>query len=66
MPLLADYIVAMKTAHGIDRCIRIEQDAGLYGYPPEIVSVGLAAIDEGKDAHEAIANYIGEPDGVLA
>lgn len=41
-------------------CIRIEERHGLYGYPPEIVSVGLNAVAEGKDAHEAIEAYMQE------
>ena len=59
MSLVKQYCQAMCSINGIDRCIRIEQDAGLFGYPPEIVVVGLEAMDEGKDAHEAIAAYIG-------
>jgi hypothetical protein len=47
---------------GQDRvCIAIEQEHGLFGYPPELVSVGLRAIDEGKDADEAIDAYINRP-----
>lgn len=38
--------------------VRIEQMHGLYGYPPEIVSVGLHAVAEGKDAHAAIDAYL--------
>lgn len=42
-------------------CIAIEQEHGLFGYPPELVSVGLRAIDEGKDADDAIDAYINRP-----
>lgn len=38
--------------------VRIEQKYDLYGYSPEIVTVGLRAIAEGKDGHAAIAAYI--------
>lgn len=31
------------------RCIQIEERNGLYGLPPEIVSIGLAAIERGED-----------------
>ena len=42
----------------IDRCIVIEQQAGLSGYPPELVVVGLAAIDDGLDAELAINEHV--------
>lgn len=45
----------------IDICARIEQRHDLYGYPPELVTVGLKAVAEGKDAHEAIDAYMKEP-----
>jgi hypothetical protein len=56
--LLARYHAAMRKLDGIDECLRIEQDYSLLGYPPEIVSVGLKAIDEGRDAHDAIDAYL--------
>jgi len=43
-----------------DACLRIEQAHGLYGYPPELVSAGLAAIDQGGDAHRAIDAILGD------
>ena len=58
MSLLQQYHKAMRSLDGMDRCIRIEQEAGLFGYPPELVSVGLKAIDEGKDADAEIAAYM--------
>lgn len=36
----------------------IEERHGLYGYPPELVSIGLAAIDRGESADDAIAAHI--------
>jgi len=36
------------------RCIRIEEQNGLYGYPPELVSTGLAEVDAGRDPMPAI------------
>lgn len=42
----------------IDTCIRIEQRHGLFGYPPEVVSVGLAAADKGEDVDAAVDAYL--------
>lgn len=57
-PLLKQYADAMRDGdHG--RCIQIEQTHGLYGYPPEIVSAGLAAIDRGEDPSDAIDKALG-------
>ena len=39
-------------------CLRIEQSFCLDGLPPELVSVGLRAIDEGKCADAAISEYV--------
>ena len=39
--------------------LRIEERCGLAGYPPEIVWVGLRALDAGEDAGEAIDAYTG-------
>jgi len=54
------YFKAMLTGSH-ETCARIEQKHDLYGYPPELVSVGLNAAAEGKDAHEAIDAYMREP-----
>ena len=51
------YIKAMIAGRDIE-CGRIEQEHGLYGYPPEIVSIGLNAVDEGRDPHAAIDAYV--------
>lgn len=61
MSLLTSYYAAMRRRDGLDECMRIEQDAGLFGYPPELVSVGLKAIDDGRDPDEAIAAYMEAP-----
>ncbi|MNL77577.1 hypothetical protein D3C87_2037940 [compost metagenome] len=37
---------------------RIEQEHGLYGYPPEIVSVGLHAAAEGRDVAAAVDAHL--------
>ena len=42
----------------IDACIRIEERHGLFGYPPEIVSIGLRAFDDGEDVYAAVDSYI--------
>ncbi len=45
-------------AGNADTCIAIEQERGLFGYPPELVSVGLHGLDKGMDPHDAINEYI--------
>lgn len=62
MNVLASYMNALIAGQTV-RCCNIEQKYGLFGYPPEIVSVGLKAVDEGLDPHEAIAAYMGEAHG---
>ena len=57
MGLLQDYSKAM-IAGDSDTCIRIEQKHEMFGLPPELVSIGLAAIDSGLDADAAIDEYI--------
>lgn len=57
MGLLQYYTKAM-IAGDADACIRIEQEHELFGFPPELVSVGLSAIDKGLDAEAAIDEYI--------
>ena len=52
----AAYAKAMIAGRN-DECYRIECEHGLDGYPPEIVSIGLKAASEGRDAHEAIEAY---------
>lgn len=64
------YFRAMRSGSH-DTCTRIEERHGLYGYPPELVSVGLQAVADGKDAHEAIDSYLQDgaqsaPSGVSA
>lgn len=53
------YHDAMKRGY-VDTCIRIEQSHDLFGYPPEIVSVGLAAFDAGKNPQDAVAEYLNQ------
>ncbi|OZI23719.1 hypothetical protein CAL26_09820 [Bordetella genomosp. 9] len=50
------YTRAMIAGH-IDTCAEIEKRHDLYGYPPELVTVGLEAIAKGKEPHEAINQY---------
>jgi hypothetical protein len=38
----------------------IEEEYGLLGYPPELISVGLNAACEGKDPEKAVETYIVE------
>lgn len=51
------YADAMRLGD-LGRCIAIEQEHELYGYPPELVSVGLHGFDNGMDPHDAINEYI--------
>lgn len=39
-------------------CMAIEQKYDLYGYSPEVVTVGLRAAVEGKDVQYAVQNYL--------
>lgn len=55
------YAAAM-IAGNVNKCVELEAKHGLYGYPPELVCVGLDAIDEGKDAHRAIDEYLNDPE----
>lgn len=61
MSELQRYVKAL-VAGNTNVCIDIEQKHGLYGYPPEIVSVGLKAVDAGNDPEEAVEAYMaGKP-----
>ena len=51
------YVRAMIDSD-LETLIRIEKKHGLFGYSPEIVTVGLKAIADGKDADEAIDAYL--------
>lgn len=39
-------------------CESIEKSHDLFGYPPELVSVGLQAVCDGADPHDAIEKYM--------
>lgn len=54
---LEDYAKAMVRGDHA-KCVQIEEKHDLFGYSPELVSVGLRAIAEGKDAHAAIERHI--------
>ncbi len=57
MSELQRYVAAMR--YGWTHvCEKIEQKFGLYGYPPEVVSVGLKAFDEGRDVYAAVDDYV--------
>ena len=56
MKVAEQYVNAMNRGD-LNACIRIEKEHGLYGYPPELVSIGLAAHDEGRDPGDAIDDY---------
>lgn len=46
-------------ANDLTTLVAIEQKHGLYGYAPEVVSVGLAAFDRGEDVATAVDRYLG-------
>lgn len=52
-----DYYLAM-VRDSWQTAVEIEQKYGLYGYAPELVSVGLNAAVEGKDPEKVIETYI--------
>lgn len=56
-PTLASYAKAMRSGD-VDSCIEIEQSCDLYGLPPELVTIGLIALDEGNDVDAAIQAYM--------
>lgn len=57
MNVSQQYHQAMRRGD-INACIRIEKQHDLHGYPPELVSIGLAAFDEGRDPHDAIDDCV--------
>lgn len=59
MKYLDQYMEAFKR-NDVEACLRIEERHGLDGYPPDLVTVGLRAVDEGRDAQEAVDNWIAE------
>lgn len=55
MKLSEQYATAMLA--GIhSTCLRIERAQGLDGFPPELVSVGLLALERGDDPYRAISD----------
>lgn len=57
MKLIDEYSAALVSGD-TETCVEIELAYGLYGFPPELVSVGLVALDAGGSAQVAIANYL--------
>lgn len=53
MKLSEQYAAAMRAGnHGL--CFAIERRQGLDGFPPELVCVGLLALEAGRDPYAAI------------
>lgn len=52
------YFRAMQR-NDLTTLVSIEQQHGLYGYPPNVVSVGLLAFDNGEDVGKAVDAYLG-------
>lgn len=57
MSALLSYMGAMIRGR-VDICTSIEIKYDLFGYSPEVVSIGLAAADRGQDVHEAVKDYL--------
>jgi hypothetical protein len=53
------YMAAMLSGNHV-QALAIERRHGLDGYPPDLVSVGLKAAAEGRDALEAVEAHIEE------
>jgi len=51
------YAAAMIAGRDAE-CIAIEKRYDLFGYPPDLVSIGLNAVTEGRDALEAVEAYL--------
>jgi len=58
---LQHYVAALRI-NDLDTLCAIELEHGLSGYPPEVVGVGLAAVDRGGDAQAAVEDYISRKD----
>lgn len=54
MKLSEQYAAAMRAGNH-DVAFAIERRQGLDGWPPELVSVGLLALERGEDPYRAIA-----------
>ena len=52
------YTKALCKPDSLDTLYEIERRNNLLGYPPEIVHVGLIAINENRCPHQAIDDYI--------
>ena len=56
MKLSDQYFQYMISGNG-EAAYHMERQYGLDGYPPEIVSVALTAMDKGEDVDDAIEQY---------
>lgn len=56
MKLSDQYFQYMISGNG-EAAYHMERQYGLDGYPPEIVSVALTAMDKGEDVNDAIDRY---------
>ena len=56
---LARYTANMARPDGWEFCAQLEQDWGLYGYPPQVVSTVLQAVSEGVDFDVAESRVLG-------
>lgn len=59
------YFLAMIKGDS-DKCHDIEERYELYGYPPEVVTIGLNAAAKGEDLMLAVVRYVyGEDNPIL-
>lgn len=57
MKLSEQYAAAMR-AGNTEVAYAIERKQGLDGYPPQLVGVGLLALEEGRDPYSAIDDAV--------
>lgn len=66
MSKLSDTYAAAMVAGNSGVCFEIERAQGLDGFPPELVGVGLQALEAGKDPYKAIEIYMSPRDDKTA
>jgi hypothetical protein len=61
----ADFVTYGKAlvANRVEQAVYIERKYDLYGYPPQVVSIGLQAAAEGRDHMEAVDEYLEGEEG---
>lgn len=62
MSTLSEQYAKNMRAGNLGICFEIERRAGLAGFPPELVSVGLLALENGGDPYAAIKSHMAPAD----